>query len=57
MLRTLERCAVRGDSRAVLQLIACIVPRFKTAADTWQGGRVLAADAVVRPRFDRRVAS
>ena len=57
MLRTLERCAVRGDSRAVLQLIACIVPRFKTAADTWQGGRALTADRVVRARFDRRVAS
>jgi FlaA1/EpsC-like NDP-sugar epimerase len=50
ILRALEHCAAEGDSRAVLQLIACIVPRFQAAADKWPGD---AAVAMGRTKFDR----
>jgi FlaA1/EpsC-like NDP-sugar epimerase len=38
LLRELERRAIQGQSHAVLQLLASIVPSFKPAADRWQGG-------------------
>jgi FlaA1/EpsC-like NDP-sugar epimerase len=37
LLRDLEHCAIQGQSQAALQLLACIVPSFRTAADRWRG--------------------
>ena len=54
MLRALERRAIQGDSLAVLQLIASIVPRFQIAADSWQGGRPVRAGTLT---LERQVAS
>jgi len=39
MLQSLERAARRGDSLAVLQGMAAIVPAFQAAASRWNGGR------------------
>ena len=54
LLRTLERSAVKGDSLAVLQVLATIVPRFQAAAERWEPGPAINPAAV---RFDARVAS
>ena len=54
LLRAVERCALRGESKEVLQLIATMIPRFQAAADSWQGGRSVSIGV---SRLNRRAVS
>jgi FlaA1/EpsC-like NDP-sugar epimerase len=54
VLAKLERQAVRGDTEAVLELIARLVPKFKGAAERWQSRRPLGFGPSA---VDRRAAS
>jgi FlaA1/EpsC-like NDP-sugar epimerase len=50
VLRELEQRAIQGNSQAVLQSLAAIVPSFKSAAERWQGGALTPAELVVEHR-------
>ena len=49
IIRSFERAASRGDSREVLELIATMVPRFRAAAESWQGRSIAAGLVAVNP--------